>query len=344
MTDSNFMALVPVTGGGKSHVEVLIPLRGDVDLQKSDDLADLFSASTESNHTFWRDHLTTLGAASSAVREALSHPDGIYRLVEGGVTPVEGSKGLVRGAQWCSGAEGKGMKQMALFKEAGRTAALASTFFSQSMMIYIAYELNDIKKGIEDIKSEMFNAEVSRMKGCVRFAGTVLRHYRRNGDKVLLFNAVQSLETEVDPLLDAIIRKTRQLPTDTKFMKVSDSDLERSFYEIRSAVVWLLKGMVALSIVYSVTDADFGKGELLHLLKDFSEGNRAIIDWLEHAGHSLSLKGGDTGYVVKENIVRMKENVQKQIKVLEAPRVGLLLTGRQLAALGQGVGTKSVPV
>ena len=318
-----------------SATEVLVPLR-DVAGLSCDEFADFFSIGADNAYKNAQTLLGSAGAASVAVREAASNPGKLYRIVEGGVTQIDGTDGLVRGAVWKSGADGTGMKEMAKFAEVGQAAKVASTFVSQGMLIYIACELNDIKRGIADIQNELFEAEVSRMKGCIRFAGTALRYYRQRGEKDIIVNAIQSIETEVDPLLDAIMRQVRRLPPKTSFLKVDKEELKASYDAALSALLCLLKGMLVLSILYSVSDPDFGKEEFVRLI-DSVIGNNAIINWLNKAGQSLSLNGYGDKY--RERIESLVKSLNVQKRVLSAQSVGLLLTGQQMAKLGsEGTG------
>ncbi len=299
-------------------------------LSDGDEFVDFFSVGNEVGNGNARDALSKLGASSVVLREAATNPGKLYQLVEGGVTPVEGSDGLVRGVLWRSAPDGKGVKEMAKFAEVGQAAKIATTFFSQGMLIYIASELNAIKKQMAEIQNELFESEVSRMKGCVRFAGTALRHYRRNGNKELLFNAIQSVETEVDPLLDAIMRQVRRIPTTTSLLGQNKDELKHSYDEALSATMWLLRGMVALAVLYSVTDPEFGKGELNGLLRDFLD-NREIVKWLQSAGKTLSQKGFGEKFCTR--IGSMEKSLKEQQRVLSAPSCGVLLTGQQLVEL-----------
>lgn len=311
--------------------EPLVPLKIPT-LPEDDEFADFFAAGKDAENATFQELLPMAGAGSVMMREALSRPDQCYRLVKGGMTPIEGSDGLFRGVTWNSGADGTGVKEMAQFAEVGQAAKIASTFFSQGMLIYIACELNDIKKGIADIQEELFQGEVSRMKGCIRFAGTALRHYRQHREKTLLFNAIQSVETEIDPLLDVIMRRLRKTPTQTSLLGMGKDELKKIYDESLSAVVWLLKGMVALAVLYSVSDPEFGKNELSRLLRSFlGQRNNEILNWLKSAGGTLAQKG--YGSKSKERIVSMGKAVEDQVKVLSAPSSGLVLTGRQLQEL-----------
>ena len=309
----------------------LVPWRGyTMTLSDGDEFSDFFSVGNEVCNGNARAVISSLGASSVVLREAANNPGKLYQLVEGGVTPVDGSGGLVRGVVWRSAPDGKGVKEMAKFAEVSQTAKLAATFFAQGMLIYIASELNAMKKQISEIQNELFESEVSRMKGCVRFAGTALRHYRRNGNKELLFNAIQSVETEIDPLLDAIMRQVRRMPSTTSVFGQNKEELKHSYDEAISATMWLLRGMVALAVLYSVTDPEFGKGELNRLLKDFLS-NREIVEWLQRAGKTLTQKGFDEK--LSTRIGSMVKSLNEQNRVLAAPSCGVLLTGRQLVEL-----------
>ena len=309
--------------------EVLVPLHDLSSKERSDEFSDFFLTGISNASGNARTLLASAGTSSAAIREMVANPGKLYRVVEGGVTTIEGTD-LVRGAVWRSGADGKGMKELTKFAEVGQTARIASTFVSQGMLIYIACELNDIKKGISEIQNELFESEVSRMKGCVRFTGTALRHYGVHHEKGLLFNAIQSLETEVDPLLDAIMRQVRRTPASTSFFGMGKNELKGFYDEALSAVICLLKGMVALSILYSVADPDFGKKELSKLLDSFFE-NKDMVVWLKKAGSELAYKGYGDKY--RARIEKMNESLNMQRQLLVAPNVGVMLTGRQIADL-----------
>ena len=308
--------------------EVLVPLH-DTPMKGADEFSDFFSTGMNNASGNARTLLASMGASSAAMREIVANPDKVYRVVEGGVTTIEGTD-LVHGAIWRSGTDGKGLKEMTKFAEVGQTAKIASTFVSQGMLIYIACELNDIKKGISEIQNELFESEVSHMKGCIRFAGTALRHYRKHHEKGLLFNAIQSLETAVDPLLDAIMRQVRRTPANTSFLGTSKKELKGYYDEALSAVICLLKGMIALSILYSVVDPDFGKEELSNLLASFL-GNKDMVVWLHKAGIALAQNGYGEKY--REIVEKMEKSLKLQRQLLVVPNVGLMLTGKQIADL-----------
>lgn len=326
-------SVVEYRGGELQSTEtLLIPWRNlPATTGMRDELGDLFQAGDASGGTTLNELLPEVGAASAAVREALKNPDQIFRLVEGGMSPVKGGKDLLRGGVWKSGAEGKGMLEMAKFKQVGRAAALASTFFSQGMLIYVAHELNQIRKQLADIKTELFQSEVSRMKGCVRFAGTALRYYQKNREKGLVFNAIQSVETEIDPLADAILRKLNRTPSKTAFLGMSAADLKTAYIESREAVLWLLKGLVSLAVLYSVADPVFGKQELK---RAFSEliANDGIFNWMDRAGRELTNKGqfGEEQVALIKNIAH---KLKQEVTLLDAPRTGILISGRQILEL-----------
>jgi len=322
----------------ESRVALVPWLDSSAMVPAGDEFSDFFSVGEFAGRVNAQNLLSTIGASSVAIREAATNPGRLYQLVEGGVSPIEGSDGLVRGVVWRSAPEGRGIKEMAKFKEIGQAAKIASTFFSQGMLIYIASELNAIKKQVSEIQNELFEAEVSRMKGCVRFAGTAMRHYRRNGDKGLLFNAIQSVETEVDPLLDAIMRQMRRTPTKTSLFGMKEAELKQSYDEALSATMWLIRGMVALAVLYSVTDPEFGKSELNNLLKTMMD-NRGIQNWLMDAGKTLTQKGFDEKCYTR--IEGLRRSVELQHRVLSAPSSGILLTGRQLVELHQRSGFDS---
>ena len=335
MAEAGEIELVPVLSDwtAEEPQEVLLPLENFPVDSAADDLFEFVSAAETARNDALRGLLSevNVGAAVRLAREAAARPDRLYRLVEGGVTPVKGAPHLVRGAQWASGAEGSGLKKMALFREVGSTAALASAFFSQGLLVYVATELNRLRTDLEGLRADLFQAEVSRMKGCVRFAGTALRHYGLHWEKALLFNAIQSLETEVDPLLDAVMRRVRARPAQASAWGNGAERLEASYEEVFGAVIWLLKGMSVLAVLYSVTDPDFGRRELDRLLRDFHGRWRDVGRWLSLAGRALAEKG--YGSDPRERIVSLDRTVSDQVAMLRAPRRGLLIEGRRLAAL-----------
>lgn len=312
--------------------EALVPWQAP-QLPSNDVLYEFFEAGDvarrESAHDLLHDLLVVSGASSVTVREAIN-PDKVYRLVKGGITEVPGSGGNIRGVEWRCGLDGKGMRKFAEFKQVGNAVKLASTFFSQGMLIYIACELNDIKKGIVEIQDELFESEVSKMKGLIDSAGRTLRLYRRNRDTDLLNNAIQPLGAEIVPLLEAIVRRVRRLPSETSLFGPSASTVKANYDKVMSAIIWLLKGMVALCLLYSVHDPEFGKAEMINLLDKFREA-KELGEWLAKVGRTLAMK--DYGEKYYDDVVRMEKTLLCQHKVLSASNVGISLSGRQLLEL-----------
>ena len=315
-------------GSKNSRDEALVPWQVQ-QLPSNDVLYEFFEAGDTARRMTAQDLFAVTGASSVAVREAIN-PDKFYRLVKGEISEIPGSGGNIRGVEWRSGSEGKGMKKFAEFKQVGNAVKLASTFFSQGMLIYIAAELNDIKKGIAEIQNELFESEVSKMKGLIDSAGRTLRHYRRNQDTDLLNNAIQPLGAEIVPLLDAIVRRVRRLPSETSLFGPRASTIKANYDEVMSAIIWLLKGMVALCLLYSVHDPEFGKAEMKKLLGKFREA-KELSEWLVKVGRTLAMK--DYGEKYYDDVVRMGETLKCQREVLSAPNVGISLSGRQLLEL-----------
>lgn len=151
-------------------------------------------------------------------------------------------------------------------------AKIAKSIATQSMLIYISAQIEDVKKSLKKIEIGQHNDRISEIEGTIK---TCVDIGIDNMDKITCINLINNLNQGIEKLKKEFINKMNDIPKAEanifdNWGKNKTILIQETIEQIKEAFFWILKGYKYLFELYSFYFNNSGDDNLKNPLKELN--------------------------------------------------------------------------